>query len=1417
MIARKWRLLGLGIIVATSIGLSFCVNDASGADISLKIIEEQVMTGYNSDDFNLQMSEWVKPADVILDQRKVNFYQACVGNVSGREASGGYYVDFGGDTAGGAFSCYYHEYRNGSESETNLPFEDENYGNHYSIGTRSTYSGKGTQETHFNGPITILSKKAATDVQTREQYDLELKIEDIYIKVGSTDGDKCGGSNRDTVTFIAWGTGDVKQAGKDYTGRSEFAGAHLIGHSACTSGAKYKVSIRLKDSNGNYVTGKTMVWAVADIDIGDRWGGIKPYNSKNGTYAEHVTVLGGKIQTPGGEPNTSYVSAVVGTELKITDGNVIHHAMMDGSRSHWEGSGNVHDNSTSAIFRVSMDDFKIEWGGTQCGTTIINAPSTLYSGRSELYYNGQNVGSNYAVTVHGYTSGSIQFKHYIAREDDGQADSENESFYLALNMNDRDRVDSSGSARGFNRNSGWVNVKDSGAFTTTLEPGQTKTYWQNLYYMYSNINNNLYANVGKYQIKINRPYAKYTGTTSATVTKNSGTAVNIPSNHVINLSESDNGHYEITFNNKITRKDDAGNTAGGTAITQYTTSYRVPATVPGASAVTWSSGAATSGEKNTRALTDGEAQSFSAKASGTLKYGETRMICYTMKYRARQTTNDGLTTASGSEYCVTIKRPEKKCDLDPNYAFGVVSGKNIAQLTVTNKNLSDQLKRTAIGVATSNVSIYARPSDNIRFSYNMCAGALYPIRENGIHASHPVTFKASGWSSKNSTVNNNNKSLFRTEVPMSGSTYNNPRTWSSASPVGNFLKDSNPDNLIGSFTSPSSGAGTNYRCGTPESGWYQIAGKENCGRNNADYNVGVLDVGNTITQRLEWNEQSVTNGATVGSASRTATANVVVPYNYILKPYITNSAAAGHVAYLGETVHMAPGVVVAKRKNSAVSNQTYATITKKTSVRVEYYYTDSTGVTIKKNPTTIYSKDNLRLNSESNLNGTGGNSDAYLENGGSSINPGDANANATNFNIPVNDSLLVPGDRVCMRIRVWPVDSHDNPNAGTVGAEAISLSESGAGEGSSRTTTSCLTVAKRPAISVESSNAYSATTIKTSQFNKELGDTKFRFGSWSEYGVYARVDTGSFIFASGAALGYNRSGYKNGSGEWLKSLNAVRDNPSGSDNVSTTNNSGVCTYMTQTFANANCQAGTKNVGGVAADQFSDRMISRYGRGNSNITNVPLKSMGGKDYQNLSGYSDGGVVDDNGAIIIRPNNDAYLGSNWAPNIPASVFEAKGLTTRNNTIVYSLPNKTLVIDGNINAQNGALSNVAQASGVVIVADKVLISSNVTYINATIVANEVNTCAFKADGSTISFNELKWTGASNYPCAKSLQFDSPVSTKRIVLNRTAGANNGTNSIVRAEVFNLNMAQLLWSYNQMARYNQAITTFSRELPPRY
>ena len=73
------------------------------------------------------------------------------------------------------------------------------------------------------------------------------------------------------------------------------------------------------------------------------------------------------------------------------------------------------------------------------------------------------------------------------------------------------------------------------------------------------------------------------------------------------------------------------------------------------------------------------------------------------------------------------------------------------------------------------------------------------------------------------------------------------------------------------------------------------------------------------------------------------------------------------------------------------------------------------------------------------------------------------------------------------------------------------------------------------------------------------------------------------------------------------------------------------------------------------------------------------------------------------------------------------------------------------------------------------------------------------------------------SSQVCNNELIFEAPVITSAIKLHRTYGADEENNAIRRAEVFNFNMANYLWSYSQSAKYNQANTTNIRELPPRY
>jgi len=1020
---------------------------------------------------------------------------------------------------------------------------------------------------------------------------------------------------------------------------------------------------------------------------------------------------------------------------------------------------------------------------------------TTYSGTSSVTDGGASV-NNQIKTINS-PSHTYKFEHKVKRENNGDSEADNECYKVDTNVSGKGR---SASCSDYSKNE--EKTIHSVDVEVSLQPGTNTTIYQDLRFQPSNRDDSYsgvpsqnctlsgYAATGRVCVNVSRPSAKFTGSVTPTVTSTDGNTNYAISGGRAKITSSD-GSFKIKFINRVSRNNDG---AGGTVDSPWDSRST-------------KAGTQLDANNGTASLTEGAGSNVKTyEYTGTLRYGEEITYCSYLNY-----THTVVGTAkSPASSCVTVYRENAKCSFATSFTYGLNNAVNTGRIGVRNSNLMTSPTYTTPNSAMA-VSVYARPTDQLKFYYNMCAGVVYPIRERGL--STEVKYTATGSSTKSSA--SGNKYLFG-EAVTSVNSYTNPKTWSSKVTSG-FM--SNVNNIEATFESPSSGAGTNYRCGqSTSSGWYQVAGKEECAR-TGNYNIGVLDVGSTISQKLDWNDQTFNNGS-FGNTARTATASVIVPYNYVLKPFVNNNSAADRVAYLGETIHMTPGVVVAARKNTAVSSNnalnTYATITKPTSIRVEYYYTNSAG-TMKNNPTVIYSKNNTRLNNDVNnsadLAGNGNKGDKYIEDGGTKLNGG---ASGT-FSVPVHDSDLVPGDRVCMRVRVWPADSHDNPTAASVGVSNVALQETGAGESSARSTVSCLTVAKRPTISVEASNAYSATTITTSQFNKDLNSTTFSFGSWSEYGVFARVKTSSFIMASGAAFGYDRSGYKDTSGNWIGSLNVTRANPSASSNVATSSNSSTCAYMTQTFANASCAAGSKNIGGVAAEQFSSRMAERYSNGSVNTVSVPTKSMGGANYLNLSGYSDKNVITDDGAIVIRPSGNAYIDGNWKPTIPDSAYEERGLTHRNNTVVYSLPDKTMVIDGNINRQSASISSPGQVSGVVIIADRVLISSNVTYINATIVANEVNTCAFKSDGSAISFNDLKWTGSSDYACAKSLQFDAPVSTKRIILNRTAGATNGSGSIVRAEVFNYNAAQLLWSYGQMSRYNQAITTYSRELPPRY
>lgn len=403
----------------------------------------------------------------------------------------------------------------------------------------------------------------------------------------------------------------------------------------------------------------------------------------------------------------------------------------------------------------------------------------------------------------------------------------------------------------------------------------------------------------------------------------------------------------------------------------------------------------------------------------------------------------------------------------------------------------------------------------------------------------------------------------------------------------------NDANFIGEKKSPSDSASTRYSCqnggGTRvTNGYYQIAGKvrNSTGENHAgasndrngngtDDNYSIdgcdtnrtqsLDVGRELSESLFWTNMHMTTAGGVTNVRNRADyyskAFVRVPYNYTAKPYLKNNSKPTGTVQIGGKMMTTPGIAVFPRKNCAFLNgfnegqyqrpeactannsyATYATVTKPTTVTFTSYYVDNGGTSHTfKNESIV-----VRSNTKSHLSGSSAGG-VYTTGRGNEGGP------------QLDDDYIVdipnnvePGNRVCIRMTITPADSHNylgtNPVMGASIKYAASedtttsnktfwaLREDGS---TSATAISCSTAVKRPTVSIEDSNLYSATQTVTSIVTRRVGtDTStgegvYRlFGSWSEYGLFSKVMTGtntdsvsSLGTASGASYGYRQSGY----------------------------------------------------------------------------------------------------------------------------------------------------------------------------------------------------------------------------------------------------------------------------------------------------
>ena len=827
-------------------------------------------------------------------------------------------------------------------------------------------------------------------------------------------------------------------------------------------------------------------------------------------------------------------------------------------------------------------------------------------------------------------------------------------------------------------------------------------------------------------------------------------------------------------------------------------------------------------------------------------------ISHNDRYYADTLFSVGVTTEK-SKACIKIKRKAATCKLDNSYKYGVNNGWNIGRIDATNASTGKTehsptaaaTLQTAAGHTVAAADVWARPGDSIQFTHQGCAGAQYTVNHNsGLNNS---TYRTR-YVTRGSSSTGADGYLFGEKVSNVSSAsplkFSNSKTWLSTSgsdfPAGDtvILNEHSPSDTNVASSNKNVYNDKSYNCNntinakTFEGSHYQIAGSKSLASCNASYfTSNASDVGSTITQSIQWNNLKITNKVPNGTYNQNdqykATASVKIPYNYNIQPAISNGAST-NVVYGGSSMHISTQVYVTPRKNTKLGSaqtNTYATITKDTtSVSVEYFYR-TTGGAVFETHAIAGGAYNGALNKKGNLNGNTGD-DSPLNEGG---------YNHISYDVPVPDYLAI-GTKVCARITVSPADSHDQYMAEEVegaGEGNIALRSTG---NSRKTAVTCGTVAKKPSFSVEASNTFAGGKrgFVTSTTTKNLSATQFIFGSWSEYGVFGKVAiNGGRGIASGATYGYHTR--NNGVG-----MNAVRENNSAA-RLSTESNTTTCTFSTLTYSNANCSSimgsiGTNTIGSKMVEQYADRMTERHNNKFTktiDVENIPQSSCAtygnsstpcilanGKKYVNLSN-----AIDSKDNFRIRIVGNAYLGSG-SNSDTTELSLSNGSSTSNETTSVIYVTGTLVIDEDIRtgtgtgarfSSDGSLSSLSDIHGNVIIANNIDVTNKVERIDSVIIASEVNTCAYNSYDDFQNNKKAAIGKIDVNECNKTIVFTGPVIAKKITLNRTAGAESGKESVKRAEIFYLGMDNYLWSYGQMGRYNQAITTYSRELPVRY
>ncbi|MBR3163857.1 hypothetical protein IKF15_00925 [Candidatus Saccharibacteria bacterium] len=483
----------------------------------------------------------------------------------------------------------------------------------------------------------------------------------------------------------------------------------------------------------------------------------------------------------------------------------------------------------------------------------------------------------------------------------------------------------------------------------------------------------------------------------------------------------------------------------------------------------------------------------------------------------------------------------------------------------------------------ASATIYAKPGDNIRFRYDFCAGGEFAASRRNIDANDSIftiesgsNYGAKGYFFGHGMYEDTNKVAtvstayekavashgrpdegFPTTKPYLNRNVPGSADWErqkfkcdtkDSAGFQNYSYQIPSHNDLNRSCNNNSPSLTATRPNSPvlAGGVHAQLNKSkvaNSSARNEALHTLYTDVGNVINHSVSWSAFNVAAGVRDSNRSTyTATASVRVPYNYIIKPYLSGS---GSTRLTGTSVTAGAYIDVQARKNPIVNGNTdYATHTKPTRVIAVGFAAKLAGNNAAKasiQKTHYASLDNpsaydicravlgsgetaLRADTCTKLKETS--NTVYNKSIGTELSGSEESYGSVAYTIP-NDKIYL-GDNACVTFAVYPADSHnlfDNTsNPVTLADDSNQSGALGTAPGSGArwaiSAPVCNAIAIRPTFSVESSGILGNTSINGGGYSVASvnnGSKKYHHGSWVEYDLRAKSANS---FATGAALAY---------------------------------------------------------------------------------------------------------------------------------------------------------------------------------------------------------------------------------------------------------------------------------------------------------